>query len=115
MNNHNKKKSNNAKRAYFIKLQNYKCGICENLIKGGNFEIDHLVPTAYGGVNDDFNLICMCPNCHSLKTKMVDRNIKFIILDNPTGFCRIKLIKYIKYTIKYANTYNQFYNESSKN
>lgn len=29
---------------------------------------DHIVPLAHGGSNDDANIRCLCPDCHSQRT-----------------------------------------------
>lgn len=86
--------------------QNKICGICEDKIVANNFQIDHLVPVTAGGTNDSLNLLCVCPNCHSLKTKTVDKNIKALNKKSPeTEYSRNILIHYIKETIIFAETY----------
>lgn len=48
--------------------QEFKCAQCRQLMM--TWEIDHVVPLCAGGYDDIHNLQALCPNCHSMKTKM---------------------------------------------
>jgi 5-methylcytosine-specific restriction endonuclease McrA len=48
--------------------QEYKCFICQNLLKPRLFQIDHKIPLCLGGSNDSENLQALCLNCHAEKT-----------------------------------------------
>lgn len=90
-------------RSEIIKSQSYRCGICDSRILGGNFHVDHLVPVCIGGTNNNINLLAMCPNCHGLKSCMVDRNLRFLGVNSLTTVkARVDLIDYVKASLKYA-------------
>jgi len=44
------------------------CHLCgERLMYSGDWQIDHLVPRAFGGVDDDWNLLPICGFCNRMK------------------------------------------------
>lgn len=47
----------------------YRCGYCltSQHIVGEHLELDHLLPVAAGGSNDESNLWLACPGCNSRK------------------------------------------------
>jgi 5-methylcytosine-specific restriction endonuclease McrA len=47
-------------------LQRGKCACCEKDISCG-YHIDHIMPTALGGINGDKNLQLLCPQCNMKK------------------------------------------------
>lgn len=47
--------------------QEWKCGMCRNMLTHV-FEVDHVVPLYMGGGNDDSNLMALCRECHGIKT-----------------------------------------------
>ena len=101
----NKRSPTKQKRIELFNIQDCRCGICEDLIVGNVFEIDHLVPYACGGPTIDNNLICMCPNCHAIKTKFVDKNIKQLKQQSmeckSNAISRKKLINHIKNMVQF--------------
>jgi hypothetical protein len=46
------------------KRDNYICGVCG--VKMPHIEVHHIKPRAYGGSNEEYNLISLCPLCHLL-------------------------------------------------
>ena len=48
---------------------NPNCHICNCKLKQKAFEIDHIIPLACGGSNDNENLQVLCKPCHFVKTK----------------------------------------------
>jgi 5-methylcytosine-specific restriction endonuclease McrA len=68
---HEKRRTfNDRERAQFLALKGGRCAHCRNKIKSGwEWEIDHIIPIADGGTDDDENLQVLCFMCHSLKTK----------------------------------------------
>jgi len=92
------------KRSKIIKEQKYRCGICDSRILGGNFDVDHLVPVALGGTNHSLNLLAICPTCHGLKSRMVDRNLRFLDVTNvKSEEEREQIIKYVRASLDYAH------------
>lgn len=58
--------------------QNKQCGlICVDL------EVDHRIPVAAGGSDDDSNCRCLCPSCHSIKSRIEGHGKQ---LPNPDSF-----------------------------
>lgn len=58
-----------ATRERVALAHNYMCVGCGNLWRSHLDQIDHLIPRAQGGSNDDSNLRPMCDECHKAKTK----------------------------------------------
>lgn len=43
----------------------YRCELCGCVgAKSGAFDSHHMIPLAKGGVDNIYNTICLCPNCH---------------------------------------------------
>jgi 5-methylcytosine-specific restriction protein A len=47
--------------------QEWRCGECKLLLEAA-YEVDHIVPLAAGGSNEESNLRALCRRCHGLKT-----------------------------------------------
>lgn len=62
-----KRNVNGYKKRLIAAKQNWKCGNCKNLLDPA-FEVDHIIALSEGGTNNDDNLVCLCRNCHGLKT-----------------------------------------------
>ena len=44
------------------------CHLCgEKMKRDGDWEMDHVVPRASGGVNDEWNLLPVCGSCNGMK------------------------------------------------
>ena len=57
-----------ARRRRIFETHDGLCGYCRKPIEGA-YEIDHLVPLALGGADDDGgNTVPMHPDCHRIKT-----------------------------------------------
>ncbi|EPY4939357.1 HNH endonuclease [Klebsiella variicola] len=57
------------KRARIMKRDKYLCQNCRrDGIATKASSVDHIIPKAHGGTDDDFNLESLCWNCHSKKT-----------------------------------------------
>ena len=63
-------------RKRILERDNYLCQIC---LKHGRYvtatDVDHIVPIAHGGTDDDSNLQSLCHDCHKTKTAL-ERRIK---------------------------------------
>ena len=46
-----------------------KCSCCQKEFNNKKFHIDHIIPLACGGTNDESNLQLLCVGCHYEKTK----------------------------------------------
>ncbi len=56
-------------RARFFARDNGHCRNCTRKIPhGDDWDIDHIIPLARGGTNEDHNLQCLCSWCHDVKT-----------------------------------------------
>ncbi|OKP30961.1 HNH endonuclease [Serratia fonticola] len=59
------------RRARILKRDNH---ICKECLRGGRAApattVDHIVPKAHGGTDDDLNLESLCWPCHRSKTAM---------------------------------------------
>ena len=47
--------------------QEWRCDECKLLLEAA-YEVDHVIPLAAGGSNDESNLRALCRRCHGLKT-----------------------------------------------
>lgn len=52
-----------AKRKYILERDDNLCGYCGNEANS----VDHIIPKASGGTDDESNLIACCRNCNSTK------------------------------------------------
>lgn len=59
-----------ALRRRVAEISQYRCGYCltAQRIIGPLLEVDHIVPEARGGTDDEDNLVLACPMCNSHKT-----------------------------------------------
>ena len=48
-------------------LQRHKCASCAQCIRTRPFELDHIVPLALGGRNEDHNIQLLCKTCNRRK------------------------------------------------
>lgn len=62
-----------AQRHAILNRQDGRCGKCSEAIIGGDFHIDHYIPLAIGGKDEDSNRIAVHPECHREKTSETDR------------------------------------------
>lgn len=72
-------------RAYILKRDQHTCAYCG---EDAN-EVDHVIPVAHGGTDDEWNLVAACRRCNLKKS---DKNMVF--LDNrtpPTPFLKVSL------------------------
>ena len=46
----------------------WRCAACGELLPAA-FQIDHVVPLADGGADDESNMQSLCPGCHADKTQ----------------------------------------------
>jgi len=93
-------------RSKIFKAQNKCCGICSDKITIGNFELDHIIPHAYGGPDEDINLICLCPNCHRLKTMNFDPIVKRFIKYEANAFSRGRALDLIRSICQFAKLHD---------
>jgi hypothetical protein len=50
-----------------LKLQKGKCACCNSDLSETGYHIDHIMPLALGGSNDDDNVQLLCPACNASK------------------------------------------------
>lgn len=55
-----------------VSILDRDCGLCQPCLKRGRVQpgthVDHIVPKAEGGTDDEANLQAICVACHRLKT-----------------------------------------------
>ena len=51
--------------------QKWCCNFCKNLLSD-IFIVDHIIPLALGGLNEEYNLQALCPSCDRYKTSQLD-------------------------------------------
>lgn len=61
-------------RNKIARSQDWRCAICKELLPE-MFHLDHIIPLCNHGKDEQFNLQCLCANCHSSKTN--DEGIRF--------------------------------------
>ena len=64
-----KRKLSRSMRVELAYRQQYKCNSCDNILPP-NFEVDHIQRLDEGGQDILENLQCLCPTCHSNKTRL---------------------------------------------
>ena len=70
---------------YLLKF-NKQCNLCKTDIKR-KFEIDHIIPVACGGTNDDDNLQVLCKPCHKNKTQSEKEEGAYVkIINSESSF-----------------------------
>lgn len=57
-----------ATRARILIRDSYRCRACGRVVSGHRANVDHIVPLAEGGTDEDSNLQTLCRPCHSVKT-----------------------------------------------
>ena len=67
-----------------IKLRDkFTCQNQQCLLVSSHLEVDHRIAVAFGGTDDDSNCRCLCPICHSIKSKLESKGRQ---LTNPDCF-----------------------------
>lgn len=99
------------KRERIHKNSEYKCVYCgkslEEMIFYKTYTIDHKIPIAKGGGNEEENLVISCRSCNSRKgTKTHNQYIKFINI--------YKTERYKKY-IKEGKYFNELFKDIMDN
>lgn len=61
-------RSKNIKQQLFG-IQQGKCNLCHHAMEYQHFEVDHVIPKAKGGMDDDENLQLLCGHCNRVKGK----------------------------------------------
>ena len=64
-----KRKLSRSMRVELAYRQEYKCNVCK-VVLPPNFEVDHIQRLDEGGQDVLENLQCLCPPCHSEKTRL---------------------------------------------
>lgn len=59
----------------------YKCSKCEQQVKKGKYQFDHIVPLAAGGSNEVDNIQVLCIECHHNKTREEQQNSDYIFVN----------------------------------
>ena len=62
-----KRPTDRAQRQRLLDLANGRCGLC-GVVVDSLFDVDHIVPRADGGSDEDSNLQVLCLHCHRVKT-----------------------------------------------
>ena len=70
-------RSKNVKHQLFG-MQEGRCNLCRHEIEFKNMEVDHVIPRAKGGADDDSNLQLLCGHCNRVKGKgtMADTRVR---------------------------------------
>lgn len=54
----------------YKKVTQQKCEVCEwtppDGVRKEILHVHHIIPFCHGGTEEDYNLILLCPNCHSI-------------------------------------------------
>jgi 5-methylcytosine-specific restriction endonuclease McrA len=58
-----------ARRMRILTRDAFRCRSCGRVASGHNVNVDHVVPLADGGTDDDDNLQTLCRSCHGRKTR----------------------------------------------
>ena len=74
----------NKIRLKLFKRDNKTCKACKESIDIKNFEIDHVIPLACFGTNENDNLQCLCKACHSLKTEIEKESGSYSHVESQT-------------------------------
>jgi len=56
-----------AKRYIILKRDKFRCHYCQGTLNMDGMTIDHKIPKAYNGSNDNSNLVASCIECNQLK------------------------------------------------
>lgn len=69
----------NYRKTYFDNNKSnhgwYTCVGCGTKLRKSDAEVDHIVPLAHDGSNDEDNLQCMCRKCNASKGKSMEHSI----------------------------------------
>ena len=80
---HHRHKFTKKEREQLFTQFNKKCKTCQKELK--TFHIDHILPLASGGTNDEDNLQILCKECHFTKTKAEQDNHDYIKLSDTSS------------------------------
>jgi len=58
-----------AKRDRILVRDAFQCRACGRVVSGHAVNVDHIVPLADGGTDEDANLQTLCRSCHGKKTR----------------------------------------------
>jgi 5-methylcytosine-specific restriction endonuclease McrA len=63
-----------ALRQRVAETARFRCGYCQTAqrVVGPLLEIDHIIPQARGGTDEELNLFLACPMCNSYKADQVE-------------------------------------------
>lgn len=63
-----------AQRQRIAEVANYRCGYCllQEVVSGIPLTIEHILPKALGGTDDDENLWLSCRICNERKGKLIE-------------------------------------------
>ena len=68
-----RRRMSNSDRAEFFRDRKGKCHLCGGKIQVGEaWEVEHVIPLAMGGADDDSNRMLAHRKCHSRKTATCD-------------------------------------------
>jgi len=59
-----------------VLIRQAACAACGEALVENKFEFDHVLALGNGGENTAANLQALCCNCHSYKTKVLDKRMK---------------------------------------
>ncbi|MFX1396160.1 MAG: HNH endonuclease [Promethearchaeota archaeon] len=90
---HKESRSITPQRKKAVKLRdNLICQICNEIFEEAELEIDHILPYAAGGSNEEYNLMALCQECNGNKTNKLDYyrrdEGKFKLMENIKSFVK---------------------------
>lgn len=72
----------NYRNTYFENNPNnhgwYTCVHCGRKFRKGDMDIDHIIPQSYGGLDNEWNLQCLCVHCNRSKRDDIDNSLRDI-------------------------------------
>ncbi len=94
--------SKSTRRMIYMRA-NGKCELCGKNLLIDDFTIDHIQPLGKGGVDDVYNLACVCEKCNTMKGSCLPddflESIKNILICQMDKHCKNKLLKKLTYIL----------------
>lgn len=107
-------KRNPSVAAYTKRRANCTCDLCgDEYIDVSIFDAHHLIPLSMGGVDNIYNTVCLCPNCHRIAHTSGFRDNEMYLLMKKIKDYLVKdnLEEYVEKFYQVFNYYLQMYVE----